>query len=280
MPEEKASAGIVIAASTNDTAGLTLANELKRLGNFFQTSHAKNSDSSFNSKEFGNITMHLSSNSALNMDYLDTTYPESEAFIFLSKHQSESGIPALTCHSVGNFSHSLYGGRPGELGIAFPSLQKNYMIELSKRSQSVQDYEIVIEATHHGPTSLTKPTIFIELGSSDEQWHDKVAAAAICKSLVSAIRTKSSSLNKVAICLGGTHYPAKFNKLLMESDFSFGAVASKHNLDSVDEQMLHQMINKSVEPVTHVIVDSKGLGNQKDRILNLVTDCGLPVVML
>jgi D-aminoacyl-tRNA deacylase len=46
-------------------------------------------------------------------------------------------------------------------------------------------------------------------------------------------------------------------------------VASKHNLEAVDEEMLSQMVEKSVEKVTHVIVDSKGLGSQKDRIMKI-----------
>jgi D-aminoacyl-tRNA deacylase len=57
---------------------------------------------------------------------------------------------------------------------------------------------------------------------------------------------------------------------LLESKFALGAVASKHNLESIDQEMLNQMIEKSIEKVTHVVLDSKGLGGQKDRILKLL----------
>ena len=75
--------------------------------------------------------------------------------------------------------------------------------------------------------------------------------------------------DKVGIALGGTHYPIKFNKLLLESKFGLAAVASKHNLAAVDEGILNQMVEKSVEKVTHIILDSKGLGSQKDRIMKM-----------
>jgi D-aminoacyl-tRNA deacylase len=82
---------------------------------------------------------------------------------------------------------------------------------------------------------------------------------------------------KVGIALGGTHYPTKFNKLLLESEFGLAAVASKHNLKAIDEQMLDQMIEKSVEKVTHVVVDGKGLGSQKDRIIKMAEKTGLEI---
>jgi D-aminoacyl-tRNA deacylase len=55
-------------------------------------------------------------------------------------------------------------------------------------------------------------------------------------------------------------------------------VAARHNLESIDEKMLHQMIVKSVEKVTHIIVDWKGLGKEKDRIMRLVQNTGLNVL--
>ena len=78
--------------------------------------------------------------------------------------------------------------------------------------------------------------------------------------------------------MGGTHYPTKFNKLLLESDFGLAAIAAKHNLESVDKYMLDQMISKSIEKVTHIIVDWKGLGKEKNRIMGLIQDTGFELV--
>jgi len=44
--------------------------------------------------------------------------------------------------------------------------------------------------------------------------------------------------------------------------------------------MLDQMIKKSVEKVTHIVVDNKGLGSQKDRIMKIVDKTGLEIYKL
>jgi D-aminoacyl-tRNA deacylase len=134
---------------------------------------------------------------------------------------------------------------------------------------------VIIEATHHGPTSLNKPILFIELGSSEKQWTDENAAAVICDTVLGMLDHGFECCDKVGIALGGTHYPVKFNKLLLESRFGLGAVASKHNLEAIDEEILNQMIEKSEEKVTHAILDTKGLGRQKDRIMNILNKTSL-----
>ena len=250
------------------------------LGNFKEIFEFYNNGKSYTSKEYDNVILHLSSDSVLEMDYLDDLYPEASSFIFLSKHKSDSAIPTLTCHSVGNFLDNPYGGNPKELGIAYPSLQKEYIKKLDLNKKLVPAYDIIIEATHHGPTSLKKPTIFIELGSSEPQWFDRIAASTVCSCLLKVIQNGLSKCKQVGICLGGTHYPTKFNKLLLSTNFGLGAIASKHNLDGIDEGMLQQMVSKSAEPVSHVILDSKGLGAHRDRILRLVQESGLEILMI
>jgi D-aminoacyl-tRNA deacylase len=274
-----------LVASKQDPASNVMAEYLiNQVGFSKNRSRLNPNEHDFSEYRYGNnITLHLSHNSSLlYLEELDENYPDSVAFIFLSRHSSESGIPTLTCHFTGNFSASNpYGGNPKELGICFPSLQKEYIKEINMVRSQVPDYEITIEATHHGPTSLKKPTLFIEIGSTAKQWVDKHAASIVCDSLISLlIRKKNNNTNctSVGIALGGTHYPTKFNQLLLDSDFGLAAVAAKHNLTTIDESMMHQMISKSVEKVTHVIVDRKGLGKEKHRILQLVDEKDLQLL--
>jgi D-aminoacyl-tRNA deacylase len=212
----------------------------------------------------------------LNLENLDDLYPHAGVFIFLSKHKSYSRIPTLTCHCTGNFAaNNAYGGRPREIAISYPSLQKGYLKAVTAARQKVPQYDIIIEATHHGPTSLNKPLLFVELGSSEKQWADNNAAAVICDTLLEILHNGIDCCNKVGVALGGTHYPIKFNKLLLESKFGLAAVASKHSLDAIDEEILNQMVEKSVEKVTHVILDSKGLGSQRERIMKIAENSRL-----
>jgi D-aminoacyl-tRNA deacylase len=225
---------------------------------------------SYRSLRHKNIQLYIFSGNLLTLENITSLYSHADVFIFLSKHRSPSLIPTLTCHFTGNFSvDNSYGGNPRQIAISYPSLQKGYLKAITAARQKVPEYEVIIEATHHGPTSLNKPVLFVELGSSEKQWVDENAASVICDTLLDILHNGFEPCEKVGIALGGTHYPKKFNKLLLESKFGLAAVASKHNLEAIDEVMLNQMIEKSVEKVTHVVVDSKGLGCEKDRILKI-----------
>lgn len=229
---------------------------------------------------FSNVSLLVSSESLLQMENLDQVCPNALSFVFLSRHSSQSRAPALTCHSTGNFGEATFGGRNKELAIAFPALQKEYMKALFADRSNTPAYQVIIEATHHGPTSLCKPVLFIELGSSDEQWRDEIAALAICKTILSVLSKPMLPCNRVAIGFGGTHYPEVFNRLLIESDIGFASIASKHSLDSIDEAMLNQMIFKSAEKVTHAALDVKGLKGHRSRISRLAGDAGLELIEL
>jgi D-aminoacyl-tRNA deacylase len=188
----------------------------------------------------------------------------------------------LTCHFTGNFDANRFGGNPRELGMCYPYLQKQYIKEISANRFLVPSYEIVIEATHHGPTSLKKPSLFIEIGSTEKQWADKNAASVVCDSLMYVLHkiNANSRCKDVGIALGGTHYPTKFNQLLLNSQFGLAAVAARHNLFSVYESMINQMISKSIEKVEYAIVDRKGLGKEKIRILELIEKKDLELLEL
>ena len=266
-----------LVASKQDAASMTMANYLRH-DKDFSVYDKNNNCEAYTSAVYKKIKLHISNESLLYIEDLDIKYPHSKAFIFLSKHRSESGIPTLTCHCTGNYANNPYGGNPRELAISYPYLQKRYLQEINNAKPSLTHYEIVIEASHHGPTSLKKPVLFIEIGSAERQWVDKNAASIVCNCLLGVLESGLGQCKKVGICLGGTHYPFKFNKLLLESEFGIAAVAPRYNLESVDKDMLNQMIAKSIEKVTYIIVDWKGLSKEKNRIMTLVENTGLEVL--
>jgi D-aminoacyl-tRNA deacylase len=263
----------VLVTSGHDLAGTTMSRYLIRNAEFVTVAKRRNTHSeSYRSLRHKNIQLHISFGDLLTLENIDNLYPRADVFIFLSKHKSHSSIPTLTCHFTGNFSiDNSYGGNPRQIAISYPSLQKGYLKAITAAARKkVPEYEVIIEATHHGPTSLNKPVLFVELGSSEKQWADENAAAVICDTLLNILHKGFERCQKVGIALGGTHYPKKFNKLLLESKFGLAAVASKHNLEAIDDAMLKQMVEKSVEKVTHIVLDNKGLGREKDRILKIV----------
>ena len=118
------------------------------------------------------------------------------------------------------------------------------------------------------------------MGSTENEWTDRNSTSVVCESILKVIENGVGSCEKVAIGLGGTHYPMKFNKMLLESEYGLAAVAAKHDLESIDKDMLDQMIAKSIEKVTHVIVDWKGLGRHKNRIMELIGSTGLNILRI
>jgi D-aminoacyl-tRNA deacylase len=268
----------LLVTSYHDLAGITMSHYLTRSAGFESTSVADPQGESYQSAHHRNIQLYVFYGNLLTLENISKLYPQADVFIFLSKHKSDSSIPTLTCHFTGNFStDNSHGGYPRQIAIAYPSLLKGYLKAMTDARQKVPGYEVIIEATHHGPTSINKPVLFIELGSSEKQWRDENAAAAICETLLRVLDNGFERCQKVGIALGGTHYPQKFNKLLLESNIGLAAVASKHNLEAVDPEMLDQMTEKSIERVTHVVLDSKGLGRQKDIIFKILSDSPLEV---
>ena len=154
---------------------------------------------------------------------------------------------------------------------------KNYLRALSKRKDDVRGYAITMEATHHGPTSLQKPVMFVELGATEKEWRDRHAAKVIGEALMESLVEKEI-WSKVALGFGGTHYPQKFTEMAVGSEFAFSFVAPKHALENVDEAMFGQMIQRTAAPVRYAAVDWKGMGPHKQKILALAGQFGLEVV--
>lgn len=268
-----------LVGSEIDKASETMISNLTKNGFKF------NFNSIYENPEYPEIRLFVSNKNSLWFDDLEDYCPNAKAFIFLSKHSSKEKFPALTCHFTGNFEKNFYGGKEKELGIAYPSLQKLYLANLMKHKNLLSNFDIGMESTHHGPTSIKKPAIFIELGSDEQQWTDQHAASIICNTILDTIislnRGKVVPCKKIAIGIGGNHYASKFNKILFDSgEFCFASIISKYYLKSLDRNMIEQMIQKSVEKITYAIVDNKGLGPERSQILNLLNDSELKILKI
>lgn len=229
---------------------------------------------------YDNISMCISPHQLLFSDSIDARCNETDVLIFLSRHQSKSKIPSLTCHFPGNYCTNPLGGNKFELGIAYPSLQKNYLLKIFQLREKVPLCDITIETTHHGPTSIKKPVMFVEIGSSEDQWINIENASFVCDSLLDTLTKKICPAKDVAIGLGGNHYGSKFNEVILNTEYGIGHIANKYNLFTINKDMLNQMISKCYEKVTHIIIDQKGLGNEKQRIMNLLKDIELEVIKI
>ncbi len=214
---------------------------------------------------------------AISADWLEEKY-DYDGFIFLSKHAAESGVLALTCHSTGNFSDAKFGGNDRQIAIPKPDLQKTYLQTLKKNQSQFSDFQITIEATHHGPTALTKPSMFIEIGTTEKQWND----VSLCNSVAALIHQVLSQPIKehpVAICFGGTHYPSKFTDELLEGEYALGTVIPKHALGDLDKELFSHILKQNNTAKT-ALLDWRGLGTHKQKVLDFLKSTDLEVIKL
>lgn len=202
---------------------------------------------------------------------------ETDCFVFISSHKSAAGKPTLTCHCVGNWGKAELGGRDRALVPTSAFLLRNYLLGLAEQQKSNSlPFEVAQECTHHGPF-LAKPAVFIELGSSEAQWRDEKAALAVAETVINCTSFECEKSVVPAIGIGGTHYCSEFTKLVLRKQFAFSHVCPEYNLQNLDAEMLQQAIACSVEKPQKIVIDWKGLGKEKQRVLDLLSSQPLPV---
>lgn len=213
---------------------------------------------------------------AISADWLEEKY-HYDGFVFLSKHAAQSGELALTCHSTGNFGIAQFGGNERQVAVPHPHLQKSYLQTLWKNRADFSEFQIIMEATHHGPTALSKPTIFIEIGTTEKQWND----VSLCNSVAKLVlQTLSGPIktSPVAICFGGTHYPEKFTKELIKGKHAMGTVIPKHALEFLDESLFSHILDRNGAKTA--LLDWGGLGPHKQKVMDLIAGAGMEVIKL
>ncbi|MEW6043332.1 MAG: D-aminoacyl-tRNA deacylase [Thermoproteota archaeon] len=214
---------------------------------------------------------------AISADWLEQKY-HYDGFVFLSKHAAQSGELALTCHNTGNFAEAQFGGNPNQVAVPHPHLQKAYLQNLWQHRKEFAEFQITIEATHHGPTALSKPTMFIEVGTTEKEWNNE----ALCESVAQIVLKTMSEPRKewpVAICFGGTHYPEKFTKEIIEGKWALGTVVPKHALEFLDDSLFEHILAQNRQATT-ALLDWGGLGQHKQKVLDLLKTTNLEVVKL
>lgn len=261
-----------IIVSEKDIAGMNMKNLFLQNFSFKQTEEEFDSNPIYTFKDFELLTI---KEFQIYADYLNER--ETDFFIFASRHSSKAGTPSLTVHGIGNWGKAEFGGKPETLVPTSAILLKNYLLSLEEKKETHSlNYEVCYEQTHHG-CHLTQPAIYIELGSSEKQWREEKPALAICETIIENTSQKHKTPQTIAIGLGGTHYASEFTKLALRKDYAFSHMCPKYALPSFNEELLKKAINNTIESVQEFVLDYKGLGTEKERILSLLKNQPLPI---
>lgn len=206
---------------------------------------------------------------------LETVRLPASLIIFASKHRGKEEVNSLTVHCTGNPSEEArLGGRPKELAVSSPPAMKSILKEMKKLAEKKGlKYDVTLEVTHHGPTELSVPSLYVEIGSTEKQWEDLEAGEVAAKAILAV------SLEEVPVALGfgGGHYAMRQTGLLLETDISFGHNFPKYQLDFVDEVLIRQAVEKSNADFAYF--DRKSMKSEdRNRISAILEKLGLKVL--
>ncbi len=260
---------IAIISSTQDLASINIKEEL--IKEFQETKELFDNHKVYS---LNNIKIYTTDKESVFYEHIDHKI-DADIFVFISMHKSKAEIPTLSVHSIGNWANdNQVGGSKRKLVMSPSLLIRKAFLNLNEYGKD-SGYEIVYEATHHGPY-LDKPTFFIEIGSTEHQWADKKAGSIISKSLLNALKDSKQEENiEVALGIGGLHTCPEFNKVVLRNKIALSHICPKYMLQSLDKEIIEQAITKTQGQVSLVILDWKGLAQEKQRISSILEEIGI-----
>ncbi len=258
----------VIICSEQCKAGQNIKEWLIRKHGFAKAEHEK-----FKAWEKGELLMIEAPEKLVEVDYLDE-YFAADFYIFASKHKSESGKPSFTVHTCGNWGpEAKVGGRQRELAYSAPIPKKVAFQHLAKTP--LEGFELTMECTHHGPTNMKTPLMFIEIGSTEKEWVNERAGEIIADAIMKITGPELQKF-RIAIGAGGTHYCPSFSKLELETDLAFAHIIPNYAVDLLEEETFVQAVEKSGTKL--LVLDWKGLkGSQREKITGFAKNSGLEI---
>jgi len=269
---------IAIIVSTKDPAGMNINQRLLESRKFKETEENFDGHAVYS---YLCARLYTTDTDSINCEDIDKRIAEdfdADIFIFATKHKSAAGIKSLSVHSPGNWSKAEHGGKDRRLCIAPASYLKFALLKLDETNQQKNlGFEVIQECTHHGPY-LEKPCMFIEIGSDESAWQDKRAGEAIAETLLHMI--ESEQKGKIPKCravfgIGGLHHTPEISKVVRRTEYAAGHTCPKYMLEHLDEGMIRQALEKTAEKVELVVLDWKGLKENKQKVLDLLKKLGL-----
>ncbi len=231
----------------------------------------------FDRTKFGDYTFYITDDIAIAevdedliyADYIDirlSKFIEFDEILFASRHSSKDKRKIFSVHVSGNVDRADYGGKPYSLAKPSPITIKNYVLALKDKLNRKPEFQFTLEATHHGPSEISKPSAFYEIGSTENEWRDEEASYIVAESIVEAIRSNRTDW-KIAVGIGGTHYVPRQTEIILNTDFTFGHNFAKYTFNGLNEEILTKAIELS--NAKYIIYDEKSVVS---KIKNLIKD--------
>jgi D-aminoacyl-tRNA deacylase len=224
----------------------------------------------------------------IHLDGVAATFDDPDLLVFASRHAGDTG-PLLTAHATGNFGSAEYGGRAGSLARAAPNALS--VVRGALETHAPSGYDIGVECTHHGPSTVGCPSLFVEVGSDEPQWRDPEAARAVARAILE-LRGVAPHRERTVVGFGGSHYAPRFDRALTETDWGVGHIAADWALDELgDPRDARAVVAKAFQmsgtefalldgssPDLEVAIDELGFERLSETFLRETTGVSLDLV--
>ena len=238
--------GVLLLASKSDTASMTLFDAIMRLKGWSEVFTRTYGD--YYIHECGSVYLLLIEQIHIRADGIDSIFKKNTGFsiddvLILSRHVSRSNTPAMTLHAIGIpgvLPYGEQGNSGGENGLLVPP--SKYFASLFRRMNLLArgkklnlEFDLTLETTHHGPI-LTTPTLYIEIGSTENEWSREDVAdcwAEVISDVLVMFGGRSTYFNPdsdVMIGFGGGHYAPRHKAVILNSDINIGHIIANYSL--------------------------------------------------
>ncbi len=199
---------------------------------------------------------------------------ENSKIIFVSRHEMmKNPKPMLTVHTSGNWSKAEYGGKDNVVSICNACLNSNIIRSIRKLAEEREldkEYEIIMEATHHGP-SIDYESCFVEVGSSEKEWNDPRCIELfvdLIEDLIYRTEHYIKQRGRISVSIGDLHYCTIMSHVF-NNEIDLGHTIPKYI--NIIEKNVKDAIDRTVPKTERVIIHWKSLKReQRDLILKVL----------
>ncbi len=260
---------VVIISSEQDPAGTNIKQSLlkrsswKEIGAF--DNHPVYQHTMMDDMVMISITKQTIFHEHLDRDIKNELSITPSQLIFITRHRSKTGKPTLTTHPIGNYSDAQFGGDPHTLVPCAPRLMTHLLRLIKQHAVNTQTYhKVCFEVTHHGP-SLNVPTLFAEVGSTEEEWQKKKPAALIASAVADLLAQYHAEKDMpedipVLIGIGGGHYAPRFSDIVWQKRVAFGHMIPTYHIkeDTIPKELFEHAL-AATPNVNGVYIHKKSL---------------------
>jgi D-aminoacyl-tRNA deacylase len=269
---------VICFCSQKDLAAQNIKHQLLTHFPFIKTAEIYDNQPVYQLDQLSLVTIEPDSIYADNLDQ----HLSADLFIFASRHKSAAFKPALLTHIPGNWAEAELGGKPSTLCIAPPAAMKIALQTLLSEQQrlGLTEWACGLEATHHGPFIESTPVLYIEIGSTEQEWQNPLAAEIVARTIVTTAQQWQTPYQAV-LGFGGPHYCPGFTRLNSETNYAVSHVIPRYHLDQLSEMLIEQAIQRSQPKPTVAALDWKGMkGKQRKQVKAIAEALGLQVTRI